>query len=301
MPTHNAVTWYGTIDGYTWEDRERSAKWDEENPYANRDPRLRQNIFCDGDDILTSGNILKMDASRTGNVRTEMEKNSNLFTGYISNKYLWPGQHTGGVKMTQTGKNDGQKVTNGIGAQKYLRCLAYIRIPQLYLDFAEAANELYGPTGQVTYVNSAGETVTAPHTAVSAINVIRKRVGQNAKFKLNGNDMETFPQLADVPSLYTGDKGKFREYIRLERGAELFQEFHRWFDIRRWKIAVDLFSDKDYIKGIDIYELNGVTVYEPRSLASEGVVRVFEPKHYWYPFPSDDMFKLGSFEQNPGW
>ena len=29
--------------------------------------------------------------------------------------------------------------------------------------------------------------------------------------------------------------------------------------------------------------------------------RVFENKHYWYPFPESDMFLFDVFEQNPGW
>lgn len=34
----------------------------------------------------------------------------------------------------------------------------------------------------------------------------------------------------------------FREAYRRERGVELMFEGHRWYDIRRWMIAEDLFK-----------------------------------------------------------
>ncbi|MFR9499759.1 MAG: RagB/SusD family nutrient uptake outer membrane protein [Rikenellaceae bacterium] len=278
QPTHNAVKWFETIDGYAIEDAPESS-YNPNNPYENRDPRLKFNIFCQGDDIYTSEQVMLMTAERGGVVAQMYEDAGNVFTGYENAKYLWPGQHAG---------------TGGTGEGAYARVLAYIRMPQLYLDFAEAANELYGPKVAVP-----GTESLSVHTAVDAINKVRERVG-GASVDMYGNGEIDIPLMSPVRDMYTTDSKTFRKRIYNERAVELFQEFHRWFDIRRWKLAVDLFKESTTcIKKIDIRVEGGETIYEEAPL--EGAVRVFEPKHYWYPFPTSEMDKLGVFEQNPGW
>ncbi len=292
LPTHNAALWHGTVDGYSWEDRAKSKYADllEENPFDvnGRDPRMKHNMFCHGDDMYTASTVDHiMDCTRTGTIRVDTEALGLIFTGYVSAKYLWPGQVNNSAAYTSS---------SGTGTRQYGRVLAPIRVPQLYLDFAEAANELYGPTGEVP--GCSGISVS---TAAEAVNKIRARVGGEWVYR----DLAALvwhPQLEDLPTEYTSDKDKFREAYRRERAVELFQEFHRWFDIRRWKIAVDLFADSNNcIQALDMYEENGEMVYASKSLSSYGVKRVFEAKHYWYPFSNTDMNKLGTFEQNPGW
>lgn len=277
QPTHNAVKWFETIDGYAIEDAPLSS-YDPDDPYVNRDPRLKFNIFCQGDDIWTGTQEMFMTAEEGGEVAGLYAAANMLFTGYENAKYLWPGQHPGGTNYG-----------------RYSRVIAYIRMPQLYLDFAEAANELYGPTTTVP-----GTEELSVRTAVDAINKIRTRVG-GATVDMYGNGaVDVIPQMSPVRDEYTTSTEVFRKRIYNERAVELFQEFHRWFDIRRWKLAVDLFKESTTcIKKIDIRVEGGKTIYEEAPL--EGAVRVFEAKHYWYPFPRSEMDKLSVFEQNPGW
>jgi hypothetical protein len=75
------------------------------------------------------------------------------------------------------------------------------------LNYAEAKNEASGPDASV----------------YSAINAIRKRAG--------------------MPDLEAGlSKDQMRAKIRNERRIELAFEEHRFFDIRRWKIAESLLN-----------------------------------------------------------
>ena len=53
------------------------------------------------------------------------------------------------------------------------------------------------------------------------------------------------------------------------------------------------------IYGANITEVGGNLVYGKKVI--EGAQRVFEDKHYWYPFPTSVMNIMLSFEQNPGW
>src|SRR5699024_8410285 len=75
------------------------------------------------------------------------------------------------------------------------------RLAEIYLNYAEAANEANGPTGEV----------------YDAINTVRDRV--------------------DMPPLPSGlTKAEIRDRIRNERRVELAMEEHRFWDVRRWKI-----------------------------------------------------------------
>lgn len=78
----------------------------------------------------------------------------------------------------------------------------YIRLGEIYLNYAEALNEYGGPTSEV----------------YNAVNEIRNRAG--------------------LPDLPTGlSPEQMRERIKHERRIELAFEVHRFFDVRRWKDA----------------------------------------------------------------
>lgn len=155
--------------------------------------------------------------------------------------------------------------------------MVYIRVSQLYLDYAEAMNEAYG---------SMSDPQAYGMTAVDAINLIRNRVG-----------------MPDVHSEFTGSKEVFRDRIRNERSVELmFEHPHRWNDMRRWMIAKDIFSEA--LKGIRAYPVGSGKApdeftYEVIPLITEQ--RTFETRHYWYPVAQDHVDNLFNFSQNPGW
>ena len=81
-----------------------------------------------------------------------------------------------------------------------------IRLAEVYLNYAEAANEAYGPMGKAD-----GQI-----TALEAVNAIRARAGMP-------------PVLSD----FTGSKEALRDRIRNERTVELMFEGKRWFDLVR--------------------------------------------------------------------
>ena len=167
----------------------------------------------------------------------------------------------------------------------------YIRVAQLYLDFAEAANEAYGPETKVPGTDM---------SAVDAINIIRNRVGA-----------------VPVRNEYKANKEIFRERIRNERAVELCFEDHRWYDIRRWMIAEDLFKGEYPIMGVkatpinhsytaDQLKVEKACTYKLTDFTYEYVpvrtaVRTFNKRNYWYPLPMDEVAALDNLQQNPGW
>lgn len=263
QPTQNAVDWFETADGYDVNDPEAisSGSFDPANPYENRDPRFRTLISVQGDDMYEglpnpgNKNIRILNAKPGGwhnNFEAEKKK---IFTGYYhKGKYNWPG------------------CDNWNRSRGWYRSFPHIRVPQLYLDYAEAVNEAYGPNGVAP-----GSSLTA----VQAINIVRNRAN-----------------MPNVLAKYTTDKDTFRKRIYNERAVELYFEFHRWHDLRRWKLSKEVLGEGT-IYGADIKDIGGQTVYDKKPML--GAVRVFEDKHYWYPFPSKVMDIMSQFEQNPGW
>ncbi|MCT4586864.1 MAG: RagB/SusD family nutrient uptake outer membrane protein [Carboxylicivirga sp.] len=241
-PTHNLVSLFETANGLSIADDDT---YNEKKPYNNRDPRFYNSILYDG---VKFG--IKKGKPFTFKTIGNIDGNTN-WTGYYIRK-LWP----------ETA-ND----LSGTGDYNYQQNWIYIRLTGILLDYAEAANEVYGP-------DVVPEDMT--HSALSVVNMIRERSGH-----------------VPVYTRYTTDKETFREKIRNERAVELCFEHVRWFDLRRWHVAHEAKHRK-------IYRMNKVSgnyVIEERP----ELERVFEERHYWYPVKRDDVDMLGNLEQNPGW
>jgi hypothetical protein len=267
-PTQNIVDKFETLDGYPID--HPASNYDPQNPYVNRDPRFYNNILIPGGEwgVNRGNKPLYLETYVGGTEYNQLAKapasSSRMPSGYLNKKFIWP---------------EGNGYTRDFN--KYSLNNIYIRVSQLYLDFAEAMNEAYGPTS-----NPEGFR----YTAVDAINKIRNRVGMPA-----------------VRSEFTGSREAFRERIRNERAVELMFENHRWFDLRRWMLAEDVFSEP--IRGIRAYPPAGHRMvndkssldftYEVVDLVTEQ--RVFTSRHYWYPLALDHVDNLYNLQQNPGW
>lgn len=135
------------------------------------------------------------------------------------------------------------------------------RYAEILLSYAEAQNEVSGPD----------------QTVYDAVNQVRSRVGQ-----------------PDLPSGLSQDE--MRNRIWRERRIELAFEAKYFYDIRRWGIADEVFSEPQY--GIRITEENGSLVYQKEPVQTI----TFDPsKHYLKPIPQYALDQNPALEQNPGW
>jgi hypothetical protein len=195
-------------------------------------------------------------------------------TGYLIRKY---------IPYKVNNKDNGSEWNN------FRFNCPYIRLAEMYLNYAEAANEAYGPKAIPTDFSSA-------LTAVDAVNTVRRRV----KLPLNEDltkpaEMQVYgdESLPDVRDLYTADKETFRERIRNERSVELAFEGHRFVDLRRW-----------YLSHLPQYERRyGHDFNKDHTVCNETLLfeSQFEDKHYWFPFRKADVEQYVLFTQNPGW
>ncbi|OQB29638.1 MAG: SusD family protein [Bacteroidetes bacterium ADurb.Bin174] len=275
--SQNMVDKFETINGYSATLTESGwisddPTFDPVKPYINRDPRFDAFVIYPGEQYGTFA-----DGSPNYNCTWEggidvvpaVKPVEMVRTRYMVKKWQWPES----LKLDRS-VNDGY-------ALYYYNCI-HIRTTQVWLDYAEAMFEAYGATAK-----PAGYT----YSAEDAINKVRNRVG-----------------MIDVRAEIVADPVKFREKIRNERAVELLFENNRWWDIRRWMIAEDLFSKPNPIKGALVTASSAtplapnpdnVFTYKLIDIVEE--VRVFEKKHYWYPLGFDEVNRYPNLKQNPGW
>ena len=89
---------------------------------------------------------------------------------------------------------------------------------------------------------------------------------------------------------------EMRKVIQNERRIEMAFEEQRYWDIRRWRLAEDIF--KDPLKGLTIVKvLGGSPNYNEVSVLQA----TFELRRYLYPIPYSEMIKNDNMIQNPKW
>lgn len=138
----------------------------------------------------------------------------------------------------------------------------YFRYAEILLNYAEAQNEAAGPDQSV----------------YDAINKVRNRAG--------------------MPSLVGLNKNEMRDRIRNERRVELAFEEHRYFDVRRWKIAMD--TENKEARGISITKNSDGTFTYGSKIALSG--KKFLVQHYWFPIPLEEVSASNNaLQQNPSY
>ncbi|MGH2622659.1 MAG: RagB/SusD family nutrient uptake outer membrane protein, partial [Sphingobacterium sp.] len=131
----------------------------------------------------------------------------------------------------------------------------------------------------LNYAEARNETLAAPDQSVyQAIEKIRERAGLSPY------------------ELKTGlTKNQMREIIQQERRIELAFEEHRYYDVRRWKLADNAFNK----------ELHAMVIYKTGSelirQASPVLQMNFEKKMYLAPIPFNEVIKNPQMVQNPAW
>ena len=108
------------------------------------------------------------------------------------------------------------------------------------------------------------------------------------------NKVRSRPSVNMPPVNDSGEKLKKR--IQNERRIELAFEEHRFFDVRRWKIASS--TESKSLLGMNIQKPGSVKTYEFVKITD----RVFKDANYLLPIPRAEVDKSqGSLPQNPGY
>lgn len=157
---------------------------------------------------------------------------------------------------------------SGSEYQATLHNWVMFRYAEILLNFAEAENEYLSSPSQDVY---------------DAIIALRKRAGIEA-----GND--NLYGLRDDMS-----QADMRKVIQNERRIELAFEEHRYWDIRRWRLAEMIYAQP--VKGMFITTSLTGTTYIPQDVLTVD----WDNKRYLYPIPYSEVIKNKNMVQNPNW
>lgn len=264
VPTQDLVDDYEMSNGLTID--ESGSGYDPVHPFKGRDPRMAMSILYPGADYIKADgstgifNTLDktIDGASNANYMTSADNASK--TGLTWNKYLNP--------ITQY---------SNIWASN--ACPIVFRYAEVLMTWAEAENELNGPSAAV----------------YEKLNEIRTRVGMPA-----------------VDEAKYNTKDKLRELIWRERGVEFAGEGLRRADILRWKTSDGkMLAEK--VLNTTLVRRTGTVSNGPdpetratidQNPAKEDIFiedRVFKTFHRYYPLPQGAMDKNPKLVQNEGY
>ncbi|WP_207424921.1 RagB/SusD family nutrient uptake outer membrane protein [Desertivirga brevis] len=246
-PTQNLVDAFPMANGYPISDQANSG-YNPSDPYTGRDPRLKIFILVNGEEAGVSNTKINTSAnSPTIDGLNKIERSTR--TGYYLKKLL---------------RQDINLNPSSTTTQKHFN--PHIRYTEIFLSYAEAANEAWGPlaTGGRSY------------SAYDVIKAIRRRAGVGLS---NGD-----PYLESVKN----SKDAMRTLIRNERRLELCFEGFRFWDLRRWNSNLN-----EPAKGVSISGTNHSTIHVEN--------RSYQPYMIYGPIPYSETLKYSNLIQNAGW
>lgn len=247
-PTQNLVNSFPMANGYPIDNS--NSGYDSTNPYSNRDPRLTKYILVNGGTAGPSSTKIYTAADGTTNDALNATSTSTR-TGYYMLKLM---------------RQDVNLNPNSTNTQEHYQ--ARIRYTEIFLDYAEAANEAWGPTG----------TGGNNYSAYDIIKAIRERAGVGTT---NGD-----PYLESVKT----DKDAMRSLIHNERRLELCFEGFRFWDLRRWQSPLT-----ETAQGISISNTNNT--YTTLDVEK----RTYSDYMNYGPIPHSELLKYDQLVQNKGW
>ena len=259
VPTKNLIDAYEMSNGLTKD--EAGSGYDENHPFANRDPRMAMTVLCPGMDWIGIGgatviNTLDKELDGKSNPNHPSTANNSSKTGLTWAKYLNPMAQYGDIWSCK--------------AQTII-----FRYAEVLLTYAEAENELNGPSAEI----------------YGMLDQIRTRAG-----------------MPKVDQGKYSSKETLRELIRRERSIELAGEGLRRADILRWKDA----SGKmvaETVLNIPLNSFTGTINYVETDPYKRAVIsgvelvesREFAPHNRYLPIKQDALDKNKQLKQNDGY
>ena len=266
-PSQNLVDAFPMRNGLPITDP--NSGYDPKNPYANRDPRLDDNIIYNGTTFRRTVIITGTYPAINGDNKKETDDNINSIatstrTGYYLKKLL---------------REDVSAQASSLIEQQHI--YPRIRYTEIFLAYAEAANDAWGPKSDQGGVG---------YTAYDVIKAIRTRAG------LATNEIGMALPEGDVYlEECANDQAKMTNLIRNERRIELCFENKRFWDLRRWMLPLN-----ESVKGMRIDRDDTTDELSYNIIEVED--RKFDNSYQCYgPIPKDEVLKWSNLKQNKGW
>ena len=254
-PTLNYIDMFQMNDGteFDWNNPDhKKYPFFDKNGKTRRDIRLYETLAINED-------------------RFQGKKVVEIYEGTKQNPYNSGQYSKNGAAMRKFVRNWGDEV-NG----KFYSC-PLLRLPEVYLNMAEAMNEL----GKATTADEFG------NTAYDYLNMTRNRAG-----------------MPDITKEMAKPGNELREAILRERALEFGYEEVRYFDLIRWKREDLIRQPLSRLIVKKVKAKPGFTytpkqgMFEQRQYLKEGI---WSKKYFLLPLPVDEINKKYGLIQNPGW
>jgi hypothetical protein len=265
-PSQNLVDAFPMRNGRPIDDAQSG--YDATNPYAGRDPRLTNIVLCNGTTFrksqIITGTYPAVNGDKTETVDNINNQSTSTRTGYYLRKLL---------------RDDVNPLSSSLVERQHI--YPRIRYTEIFLAYAEAANDAWGPK-----VNGAG----VDYSAYDVIKAIRQRAG------VGTNEVGMpLPEGDAYLEECAASQAKMTDLIRNERRLELCFENKRFWDLRRWLLPLN-----ETVRGMqidrnkDTEELT-YTVFDVEE-------RKYDNSYQCYgPIPKTEILKWSKLKQNKGW
>ena len=267
-PSQNLVDAFPMRNGYPISNVAKSG-YDKNDPYTGRDPRLANIVLYNGTtfrkSLIITGTYPAVNGDKSETADNINNQSTSTRTGYYLRKLL---------------REDANPLQSSLMERQHL--YPRIRYTEIFLAYAEAANDAWGPKSDPTGVG---------FTAYDVIKAIRNRAGL-------GTDAIGMPLPEGDAYLEecANNQTDMTNLIRNERRIELCFENKRFWDLRRWMLPLN-----ESINGIQIdrdEETNALTYTIVQGIEK----RDFDSSYQWYgPIPKSEVLKWSNLKQNRGW
>ncbi len=296
-PSQNLVDAFPMANGYPITDP--ASGYDPQDPFVNRDPRLRNTVIYNNEvienggrgleasDIIAEYIVLEADTTEvddgTGNMVEVIEVISDTIIyrkGLDSQGYDYRCSRTG-YYLRKWISDKVAMLTNVNQKLNAEHMYPIIRGAEAIYNLMEASNEAAGPMGIV------------PGCSLSAYDLIKHT--RSESLGLGSTD----PYLDSQ----SGGANEMRAMIQNERRLEFAFENHRYFDMRRWMLPLS-----ETVRGMKVtQDEDGIYTYEGTDPSKsdefiEVEERLFDADRYYYhPLPYGEMAKNKNLINNKGW
>ena len=229
-----------------------------------REPRYYAYLGFDGGKWYTSevpGDTRSFEVHNKANEVAGKSMNNYNITGYFAKKLV-------SYKLVMT---ESQHTGPTLGYP-----FPIIRLADLYLLYAEALNECKASPDNEVY---------------QYIQLVRNKAGLDKETGSLVNTWATYSSNRDKPKTKNG----MRDIIRRERLIELAFEGHRFYDLRRWRLASEYFQQP--VRGWNVSEKTEAGYYQVTYL----FFRKFTLKDYFWPLSNKDLYDNDKLIQSPYW
>jgi hypothetical protein len=250
-PTQNLVDAFPMKNGYPI--MADGSGYNPAKPYVDRDPRLALYILYDGNKLGSTTIGTHVDDPSNG----INQLTTSTRTGYYLKKMLRPD-----VNLNPASRTSKTHIYN------------HVRYTELFLIYAEAANQAWGPDLDPNGYGFTSRTI---------IRAIRNRAGITPA---------SDPYLASLTT-----KEALAGLVRNERRLELCFEGFRFQDLRRWKLNLtEAATGMEIVKTV----VDGAVV-DTTFTKINVETRDYQSYMYYAPIPNTEVLKNENLIQNEGW